>query len=63
MKRMYIKSSIKPRGDYLFFVVLEGELDREEGLIEKELISKGLIIWKRGSPVDGLGHLLRFELC
>ena len=25
--------------------------------------SKGLIIWKRGSPVDGLGHLLRFELC
>ena len=35
----YLKSSIKPRGAYLFFVVLEGELDREEDLIERELIS------------------------
>ena len=32
-------------------------------MMSKGFKSKGLIIWKRGSPVDGLGHLLRFELC
>ena len=34
------------------------------GRIRKNAVKfKGLIIWKRGSPVDGLGHLLRFDLC